>query len=127
MSWEDFLKIDIDYFVTQRHDDFDPNKYINSKDEDKEFDTILERRAKNTHIQLNSNNKSILSNRESVSDNKNPLLLSSSNRNEMMSMSNKSLSNVKINKYETTEDRAKDFEKKEGSKKEKVRFTKGRL
>lgn len=120
MSWEDLIKVDLEYFVTNKEDDFNPKDFLELNIQDNnENDSLLQNSFNNKKENDLTSQTTALSSQEksNIKSSKNPN--STSNKSsENISLSSK----TKVRKNITTEQRAKEFEKELGDKMEKVYF-----
>ena len=119
MSWKDFQDVNIDYFITNRDDDFNPKKYIeeyNLREEDN--DSFIEKRVKNK-VPNSGTSKSTINDRDNL-PNKYNIHNESPTKIDQAKIFNKSLSQKKLLKSGDLEIRAKEFENNLGSIKENV-------
>ncbi len=122
MSWEDLIKVDLEYFVTNKDDDFNPEQLlennIQENDENDENDPLFNNSLSNKNDTNTLARNTNLSNQDkpqkSITNHKSSLHKSSNKENILSSSITKVKNNI------STEQRAKEFEKELGDKKEKV-------
>jgi len=119
MSWEDLIKVDLEYFVTNKDDDFNPEQLLeNNIQENDENDSLFTNSLSNkndTNIQArNINSSNQYKPQKSIINPISSLDKSSNKENVLSSTKQKVKNNI------STEQRAKEFEKELGEKKEKV-------